>query len=78
VSLELTPELQKGHTLTWYLNDAPLGQTDASFTLDHLGRGSYTLYASIADASGGDSVSSPTVTFYVHQPSMLAPQNPRH
>jgi len=78
VSLDLTPQLQPGHTVTWYLNEAPLGETETSFTLDRLDRGTYTLYASITDATGAETVNSPVVTFNVHQPSMLAPQNPRH
>ncbi len=77
VSLSLSPELQQGHTITWYLNDSPLGETDPSFTLERLDRGSYTLYATIADASGAETVNSPSVTFFVRQPSMLAPQHPR-
>ena len=78
VSLELQPGLQGGHTITWYLNEAPLPQTEGSFTIERLDRGAYTLYATITDADGTDTVTSKTVTFYVRQPSELAPKAQRH
>ena len=78
IALEVTPQLQPGHTVTWYLNGAALDQTDLAFTLDHLDRGSYTLSAKISDAGGAPAATAPQVTFYVRQPSMLAPQSHRH
>ena len=77
VTLDLHPGLQGGHTIAWYLNDLPLEQTDSTFTIDRLDRGAYTLYATVTDAAGTDSVSSKAVKFYVRQPSELAPKHPR-
>lgn len=76
VSLNLSPDLQQGHTLVWYLNDSPLAETEPSFVIDRLDRGQYTLYATITDGSG-ESVNSNSVTFFVHQPTVLAPQYPK-
>lgn len=78
VSLAIVPGLLPGHTITWYLNDSPLDQTGDSFTFERLDRGAYTLYATITDAAGGESISTRTVPFYVRQPSELAPHNPKH
>jgi hypothetical protein len=77
VVLHLAPSLQPGHTIAWYLNDAPREETGDTFTIDRLDRGAYTIYATVTDATGADSVSSATVTFYVRQPSELAPRSPR-
>jgi hypothetical protein len=76
VSLNLSPDLQQGHTLVWYLNDSPLAETETSFVLDRLDRGTYSLHATISDGSG-ESVDTNTVTFFVHQPTVLAPQYPK-
>ncbi len=78
VHLALEPNLVEGHTITWYLNGAPL--TDQSpqaeqFVLHDIGRGSYTISATITDPETGQTMSSAPVTFYVHQPSQLSPQH---
>jgi hypothetical protein len=76
VSLALSPNLREGDTLTWYLNGAPLEQTLGSFTIDHLDRGAYSIYATITDAGTQETTSSAPVSFYVRQPSVLSPQSP--
>ena len=78
VRLVLEPTLVEGQTITWYLNGAPL--TDQSpdaeqFVLQGLGRGAYTLSATITDPATGETMSSAPVTFYVRQPSQLSPQH---
>ena len=44
------------------------------FALPHLDRGTYAIAATITDSSG-QSQSTPSVTFYVRQPSALSPQH---
>jgi hypothetical protein len=77
VSLGLTPALQDGHSLTWFLNGTPLEQNSESFTIPYLDRGAYTIYATITDNNTGESTSSAPVSFYVQQPSVLSPQHPK-
>lgn len=52
-------------------------QNDTQFLLDSLARGSYNLVATITDPDTQESASSPPVTFYVHQASLLSPQHPK-
>jgi hypothetical protein len=77
VLLNLTPGLQQEHTLTWYLNGTPLEYTTESFSIPHLDRGTYTIYASISDPATQETANSDPVTFYVRQTSVLAPQYPK-
>jgi len=77
VHLSLVPPVKLNQSITWHLNGKELDNPpDAvSFPLPHLDRGTYTLAATITDQRTGDSQSSNTVTFYVRQPSALAPQH---
>jgi hypothetical protein len=77
VALSLSPELREGHTLTWFLNDAPLEQSAGTFTINYLDRGSYSIHATITDNGTQESASTPPVTFYMRQPSLLSPQHPK-
>jgi hypothetical protein len=78
VHLTLTPSLRPNQAITWQLNGKQLDSPpDAvSFALPRLDRGTYVLTASITDQQTGESQSSTGVTFYVRQPSSLAPQSP--
>jgi hypothetical protein len=77
VHLNLTPGLKPSQTITWHLNGKQLEfPPDAtSFPLPHLDRGAYTLAATITDQETSESQGSNSVTFYVRQPSELAPQH---
>jgi Domain of unknown function (DUF4124) len=77
VHLNLAPSLKPNQSITWHLNGKQLEfPPDAiSFPLPHLDRGAYTLAATITDQETSESQSSNTVTFYVRQPSELAPQH---
>jgi hypothetical protein len=77
VHLNLTPALKPNQSITWHLNGKQLEfPPDAtSFPLPHLDRGAYTLAATITDQETSESQSSNSVTFYVRQPSELAPQH---
>ena len=77
VALSLTPQLQEGHSLTWFLNGTPLEQNSESFTINYLDRGAYTIYATITNNNTQESTSSAPVSFYVQQPSVLSPQHPK-
>jgi hypothetical protein len=75
--LNLAPGLKPNQSITWHLNGKQLEfPPDAtSFPLPHLDRGAYTLAATITDQETSESQSSNSVTFYVRQPSALAPQH---
>jgi uncharacterized protein DUF4124 len=77
VRLDLVPALKEGQTLTWHLGGQDLsGDTNAtSFTLPHLDRGTYSISATLSDPQSGTSQSTESVTFYVHQPSLLSPEH---
>jgi len=71
------PPLKSNQSITWHLNGKELGVApDAvAFSLPHLDRGTYALAATITDQGTGASQNSNSVTFYVRQPSALAPQH---
>ncbi len=78
VSLALAPGLGPGQSITWHLNgkqltDQPPDAT--SFVLPRLDRGAYAIAATVLDQTTGESQSTPSVTFYVRQPSGLSPQH---
>jgi hypothetical protein len=76
--LNLDPGLLPNHSITWYLNGAPLTDQaiDAvTITMKQLARGTYTVAATVSDAVSGESRSSDPVTFYVREPSALSPQH---
>jgi hypothetical protein len=77
VHLSLAPSLKPNQSIAWHLNGQQLDSPpDAvSFPLPHLDRGTYTLAATITDQRTGDAQSSNSVTFFVRQPSALAPQH---
>jgi Domain of unknown function (DUF4124) len=77
VHLHLVPALQENQTVAWQLNGQQLDdQAGAlSFTLQPMPRGSYTITAVVMDSASGESQSAEGITFYVRQPSELAPQH---
>jgi hypothetical protein len=78
VHLALEPPLKPDHTVTWHLNGKQLddqGPTATQFTLQSLERGTYAIAATVTDQASGESQSTGSVTFYVHQPSLLSPQH---
>ena len=78
VALALDPSLKPGDTVTWHLNGQELadqGPGTTQFTLPHLDRGTYAIAATVTDPKSGQSQSTPSVTFYVRQPSALSPQH---
>ena len=64
-----TARLQLGGTSSQALT-APAGQ---SFTISPIPRGTYTATVSVTSEAGAELCRSPTVTFHVRQPSLLAP-----
>jgi hypothetical protein len=75
VHLNLAPPLKANQSVTWHLNGKQLDTDASSFSLPRLDRGAYTLAATITDQQTSESQSSNSVTFYVRQPSALAPQH---
>jgi len=75
--LDLAPALKPNQSITWHLNGKQLDAAPdvVAFSLPHLDRGTYALAATITDQLTGASQSSNSVTFYVRQPSALAPQH---
>jgi hypothetical protein len=79
VRVRLEPGLKPGHLISLYLNGKLVenqSPKSTQFSLTELPRGSYSLVASIMDASSGETKSTPPVTFYVQRPSILSPSSP--
>jgi hypothetical protein len=80
VHLALEPGLKPNQTITWNLNGKPLEDKDPTatqFTLQSLDRGTYSIAATISDQQTGESQSTDSVSFFVRQPSSLAPLHQR-
>ncbi len=70
--------LSPDQTVTWHLNGRELSDqppSAAQFVLPNPGRGTFAIAATIADQKTGEVQSTPSVTFYVHEPSLLSPQH---
>jgi len=71
--------LQPTQRIVWTLNGAPLtdqGPDASAFVLSGLARGAYEITATVTDGDTGDTKTTDPVTFYVRQPSALAPLDP--
>jgi hypothetical protein len=77
IRLHLEPELKPDQSITWHLNGKQLDdKADAvSFALQALPRGTYAIAATVTELASGESKSTANVTFYIRQPSELAPQH---
>jgi hypothetical protein len=78
IRLTLEPGLKPNQSITWHLNGTQL--TDqapeaTAFALQNLSRGTYVVAATVTDLVSGESRSTDSVTFFVRQPSELAPQH---
>jgi hypothetical protein len=80
VRLRLEPELQDGHAIWVYMDGKRvdgLAASGTSFDVPNVERGTHTLTVVVADLSGKTIVSSPSITFHLHQQSLLAPNRVR-
>ena len=80
VQLALEPALGPDQNITWHLNGKQLveqGRASMQFSLQGLDRGAYVIAATLTDATTGESKTTPPVSFFVRQPSLLAPLHKR-
>ncbi|MGH8378831.1 MAG: DUF4124 domain-containing protein [Gammaproteobacteria bacterium] len=76
VSVNVSPELKSGDTITYHLDSQSLGPTQAtSVTFKNIPRGEHTASATL-NAANGASMSAGPVTFYVKQKTILGPKPP--
>jgi hypothetical protein len=71
-------ELKPEQSITWHLNGRELADqspTTTLFVLPNPGRGTFAIAAIITNQATGEVESTPSVTFYVHEPSLLSPQH---
>jgi len=70
-------ELTAEQSVTWHLNGKELDQSPSAteFVLPNPGRGTFAIAATITNQATGEVESTPSVTFYVHEPSLLSPQH---
>jgi hypothetical protein len=79
VSVQVTPNLQPGHSIQLYLDNEPVAELAAGSDetqLQNVFRGVHTLKAEVTDGSGKVLITGQTVTFAVRQTSIANPQNP--
>jgi hypothetical protein len=72
------PVLEPGQTVTWHLNGRELADQapdTTQFLLPNPGRGTFAIAAIISNQTTGEVQTTPSVTFYVHEPSLLSPQH---
>jgi hypothetical protein len=70
--------LKPDQSVTWHLNGRELtdqSPSTAQFVLPNPGRGTFAIAATITNQTTGDVQTTPSVTFYVHEPSLLSPQH---
>jgi hypothetical protein len=72
------PSLRVDQSVTWHLNGKELtdqSPTATRFVLPNPGRGTFVIAATVSDQTTGETQSTQSVTFYVHEPSLLSPQH---
>ncbi len=72
------PALGPGLSVTWHLNGQELSDQNpsaAQFVLPNPGRGAFSIAATISNQTSGEVQTTPSVTFYVKEPSALSPQH---
>jgi hypothetical protein len=70
--------LGPGQSVTWHLNGQELTDQNpsaAQFVLPSPGRGAFSIAATISNPATGEVQTTPSVTFYVKEPSLLSPQH---
>lgn len=79
VAVATDPPTHPGDQIFVTLDGAPVNNgaaTGNSFSLSSVDRGEHTLAAQVRDSTGQVLCQTPSVTFYVHQPSITNPANP--
>ncbi|HET7756911.1 MAG TPA: DUF4124 domain-containing protein [Steroidobacteraceae bacterium] len=79
VSVRTDPAPRPGDQIFLLLDGKPVNggsATGAHFSISAVDRGRHTLQAQVRGNEGEVLCASPSVTFYVHQPSILNPANP--
>jgi hypothetical protein len=79
VAVQTDPPTHPGDQIFATLDGEPVNKgaaTGNSFSISSLDRGEHTLAAQVRDSTGQVLCQTPSVTFYVHQPSLTNPANP--
>jgi Domain of unknown function (DUF4124) len=77
ISLSLSA-LKPDQSVSWHLNGRELTDQSPSttqFVLPNPGRGTFAIAATVTNQTTGDVQTTPSVTFYVREPSLLSPQH---
>jgi Domain of unknown function (DUF4124) len=80
VTVQTDPQLHQGDKVYMMIDGQAVNggaPTGSQFVLSPVERGTHTAQAQVKDAGGAIMCQTPTVTFEVHQNSILNPNNPR-
>ncbi len=80
VQIEIAPALKANQVIALILDGKVVeNQSPAAldFSLTDLPRGAHTVVATVTDTNTGDTKTTPRITFYIHQTSILSPQSPQ-
>jgi hypothetical protein len=80
VELSLEPQLRQGDSVSLLLDGSAVAdqpKNTTNFVLAPVFRGTHSVAAKVVDLSGRTVCQTSAVTFYVRQPSVLAPANPQ-
>lgn len=76
IRVELTPNLQNGHSLAYYLDNELVQQTPSTqLVIEEIFRGRHSLSVNVVDQRGRTLGRSQPVVVFVHRPSRLLPPN---
>ncbi len=81
IVVRIDPSIRAGDQVFLLLDGQPLNggkPTGTQFTLSPVDRGTHTVQAVVRNSGGGLMCQTPSVTFNVHQASILNPANPLH
>jgi hypothetical protein len=73
IAINLTPALRPGDSVTLYMDGKELlkGESQTSFSLTGVERGSHTLRATVIGSEGTELISSKSILFHLHKVSVL-------
>ena len=79
VAIEIEPDLMDDHVIDAIFDGVRRNRNDrqTNFVMDEVWRGAHTLQIVVLDSTGREVARSEVIRFFVHQTSLLNPNNPQ-